>query len=106
MLEVLDFLAELTQHIPPKEVQLIRWYGLYSSRIKGRWPGMLYIAKRSPVGWKAQYSESEETASNADFDPFPDADPVDSICKSGPGRGYWRRSMRSILLYVRSADRR
>ncbi len=36
MFDALDFLAELTQHIPPKGVQLIRCYGLYSSRIKGR----------------------------------------------------------------------
>ena len=32
MFNALDFLAELTQHIPPKGVQLIRRYGLHSSR--------------------------------------------------------------------------
>lgn len=31
-----DFIAELTQHIPPKYKHLIRYYGLYSSRTKGR----------------------------------------------------------------------
>ena len=35
MFEACDFLAELTQHIPPKGVQLIRRYGLYSSRTIG-----------------------------------------------------------------------
>ena len=35
MFDALDFLAELTQHIPPKGTQLIRRYGLYSSRIRG-----------------------------------------------------------------------
>jgi len=30
-----DFIAELTQHIPPKHKHLIRYYGLYSSRTKG-----------------------------------------------------------------------
>ena len=30
----LDFLAELTQHVPPKGLQLIRRYGLYASRTK------------------------------------------------------------------------
>ncbi len=30
-----DFIAELTQHIPPKHKHLIRYYGLYSSRSKG-----------------------------------------------------------------------
>jgi SOS response regulatory protein OraA/RecX len=33
---VLDFIAELTQHIPPKGKHLIRYYGLYSSRTMGK----------------------------------------------------------------------
>jgi Putative transposase len=32
----LDFIAELTQHIPPKHKHLIRYYGLYASRTKGK----------------------------------------------------------------------
>jgi len=31
-----DFIAELTQHVPPKHKHLIRYYGLYSSRTKGK----------------------------------------------------------------------
>ncbi|MBA7704139.1 hypothetical protein ES703_112939 [subsurface metagenome] len=31
-----DFIAELTQHIPSKHKHLIRYYGLYSSRTKGK----------------------------------------------------------------------
>ena len=31
-----DFIAELTQHIPPKHKHLICYYGLYSSRTKGK----------------------------------------------------------------------
>jgi hypothetical protein len=31
-----DFIAELTQHIPPKGKHLIRYYGLYSSRTLGK----------------------------------------------------------------------
>ena len=31
-----DFIAELTQHIPPKHKHLIRYYGLYSSITKGK----------------------------------------------------------------------
>ena len=34
--EATDFIAELTQHIPPKHKQYIRYYGLYSSRGKGK----------------------------------------------------------------------
>jgi hypothetical protein len=47
MVNALDFLAELTQHIPPKGEQLIRRYGLYSSRIKGSCDVMSYIVERA-----------------------------------------------------------
>jgi hypothetical protein len=33
--DVLDFIAELTQHIPDKGAQLIRYYGWYSNRSRG-----------------------------------------------------------------------
>jgi hypothetical protein len=36
MFHVLDFLAEYTRHIPPKRPELIRRYGLYACRRKGR----------------------------------------------------------------------
>ena len=36
LFKALDFIAELTQHIPPKHKHLIRYYGLYSSRTKGK----------------------------------------------------------------------
>jgi len=32
LFDALDFLAELTQHVPPKGVRLIRRYWLYSCR--------------------------------------------------------------------------
>jgi hypothetical protein len=33
--DVLDFIAELTQHVPDKGIQLIRYYGWYSNRSRG-----------------------------------------------------------------------
>jgi hypothetical protein len=48
-----DFLAELTQHIPPKGIQYIRRYGLYSSRTKGNWSEHTEITRHAPEGWKA-----------------------------------------------------
>ena len=48
--DALDFPAELTQHIPPKRLQLIRRHGLYASRTKGRWDQMPYVAERAPEG--------------------------------------------------------
>lgn len=62
MFDALDFLAELTQHIPPKGLQLIRRYGLYASRTKGRWQDMPWVAERAPDGWKTSHS----TVSGAD----------------------------------------
>ena len=35
ILSPLDFLAELTQHIPPKDSHLIRYYGWYSNKSRG-----------------------------------------------------------------------
>src|SRR6056297_303259 len=55
MLDALDFLAELTQHIPPKGLQLIRRYGLYASRTKGRWHEMRWVTERAPEGWRAAH---------------------------------------------------
>jgi hypothetical protein len=58
MFEALDFLAELTQHIPPKRLQLIRRYGLYASRTKGWWDRMPWVAERAPDSWKATHQNS------------------------------------------------
>ena len=58
MFDALDFLAELTQHIPPKRLQLIRRYGLYASRTKGRWDEMPWVAQRAPEGWKIAHQNS------------------------------------------------
>ena len=35
--DALDFIALITCHIPPKHKQLIRRYGVYASRSKGKW---------------------------------------------------------------------
>ena len=53
-----DFLAELTQHIPPKSIQYIRRYGLYASRTRGKWTEHPEIIKHAPSGWKAAQQES------------------------------------------------
>ena len=64
LFDPLDFLAELTQHIPPARVQLIRRYGLYSSRSKGHWTRMPYVLQRAPPGWTSQNDQTAATASN------------------------------------------
>ena len=54
MFDALDFFAELTQHIPPERSQLIRRYGVYASRTKGRWNEMPWVAERAPEGHKSK----------------------------------------------------
>jgi len=55
MFDALEFLAELTQHIPPKRLRLIRRYGLYASRTKRRWHEMPWVAERAPERWRASH---------------------------------------------------
>jgi len=78
MFNALDFLAELTQHIPPKGVQLIRRYGLYSSRIKGAWDDMPSVTERAPAGWREEHVGIEVSDATIDFDSFSEDDSVDS----------------------------
>lgn len=79
MFEACDFLAELTQHIPPKGVQLIRRYGLYSSRIKGAWETMPHVVERAPEGWKKSHEQQVGPPTPDDILPSEDADfPDDS----------------------------
>ena len=52
MFEGCDFLAELTQYIPPKGIQYIRRYGTYASRTRGKWSEHPEIVRHAPEGWK------------------------------------------------------
>ena len=78
MFEATDFLAELTQHIPPKGVQLIRRYGLYSSRIKGNWENIPAVAERAPAGWKKQHGMVPQVCDAESFDPLSDTDSAEA----------------------------
>ncbi len=64
LFDALDFLAELTQHLPPKGVRLIRRYGLYASRTKGRWTTMPYVAELAPAGWRKSHPDSGRNTSS------------------------------------------
>lgn len=58
ILEPLDFLAEFTQHIPPKGSHLIRYYGWYSNQSLG----MRKKAEAETSAVASASSSSEETA--------------------------------------------
>ncbi len=49
--DAVDFIALVTAHIPPKNKQYIRRYGLYSSRTRGIWIRSEHIQKLAPKGW-------------------------------------------------------
>jgi hypothetical protein len=76
LFDALEFLAELTQHIPPRRVQLIRRYGLYSSRTKGRWSQMPHVAARSPEGWRASHASEASVPQDPGFEPLDDGEEV------------------------------
>ena len=77
-----ELLDELTQHIPPKGTQLMRRYGLYSSRIKGRWEEMDYVADRAPQGWRTEHERSADSDQTAlGFTPLADSQEIDSTAR-------------------------
>ena len=57
-----DFIAHLTQFIPPWGVRLIHYYGLYSSRCKARWQALAHIARVAPQGWRQSHAEPMSSA--------------------------------------------
>jgi len=59
----------LTQHVPPKGLQLIRRYRLYSSRIKGRWEQLGHISRQAPAGWRQQHGQATNVEDNQGFEP-------------------------------------
>ena len=55
--DALDFLALATSFIPPQGVRLIRYYGLYSSRSRWKWPLWQHVAAHAPLGWKRTHEQ-------------------------------------------------
>ncbi len=52
LLGALDFIAELTQHIPARGLRTIRYYGLYSSRSRAKGPQWQHVVAHAPAGWR------------------------------------------------------
>jgi hypothetical protein len=91
-----DFLAELTQHIPPKGVQLIRRYGLYSSRIKGAWETMPHVAERAPDGWKKSHEQQSVLPAPDGFVPPDDEELPDESPDVRSYRKAWARLLSKV----------
>ena len=65
MFDALDFIAEVTAHIPPKNKQYIRRYGVYASRTRGIWKRNTHIVKLAPSVWKEKYNQNTENDESA-----------------------------------------
>ena len=63
---VLDFIALVTTHIPPKNKQYIRRYGLYSSRGRGKWNEKEHLCRLAPGGWKEKQDVYAEKTDGED----------------------------------------
>ena len=50
-----DFIAEFTQHIPPKGTHYIRRYGLYASRSRGTWSRQAHLVRLAGSAWHAAH---------------------------------------------------
>jgi hypothetical protein len=96
MFNACDFLAELTQHIPPKGLQLIRRYGLYSSRIKGAWEFMPHVAERAPAGWRSRHESQTGTSNPEDFETFENTDFSDDSPDTQAYRKAWARLLSKV----------
>ena len=89
MMDGAEFIRELVQHIPPKRIQLIRRYGLYSSRGKGRWNEMEYVAERAPQAWKEAHAVQHEAPA---FEPIPESQTVDQAA----AKSAWARLLAKV----------
>ena len=92
MFDALDFLAELMQHIPPKGLQLIRRYGLYASRTKGRWEQMPWVAQRAPEAWKAAH-QRDGVADDLEYESLSDRDEEVTV---DPHKRAWARLLAKV----------
>ena len=96
-----DFVAALTQHIPPPafrirellgpaKVHLVRYYGLYSSRTKGVWKDASYIVRLAPEGWIKKQEEQDTV--------YDDAEVQSKDVMESAKRSAWARLIRQSLV--------
>ncbi|MBE3038667.1 MAG: transposase [Chloroflexi bacterium] len=64
----LDFIAQLTLHIPPRGRHLVRRYGLYSSRARGAWKDRPALRARAPQRWYGRQAVEPPTPTDASKD--------------------------------------
>ena len=68
-----EFIGLAAQHIPVPRVRLIRYFGLYLSKSKGKWQLWEHVIKHAPKGWKDEsglerHEEETEVEEICDID--------------------------------------
>jgi hypothetical protein len=77
-----DFIAAATLFIPPQGVRVIKYFGLYASRSRWRWPQWDHIIRHAPQGWKEAHGVAD-----TDSSPQPSSATVpESACRSAWAR--------------------
>jgi DNA-directed RNA polymerase subunit RPC12/RpoP len=64
----LDFIAQVTLHIPPRGKHLMRRYGLYSSRGRGTWKERPAIRSHAPASWYGRKAADDPVLPDAPKD--------------------------------------
>jgi hypothetical protein len=78
--DVRDFIAAATVCIPPQGVRLIRYFGLYASRSRWKWPQWYHVVRYAPAGWRETHGVQGD-----DSRPQPPPCTVpESACRSAP----------------------
>lgn len=90
LFEATDFIALLTQHLPPKGAQYIRRYGLYSSRSRGKWIEKPYVVRLAPDGWRQKHLDSPDSPETQK-----EYNPDCSVC-SAESRAAWARLIAKV----------
>jgi hypothetical protein len=87
----LDFIAQVTLHVPPRGKHLVRRYGLYSSRGRGTWKSRVALRSRAPASWYGRNATADPASSVTPMDRE-----VDALCR--------RRAWARLLAKVHAID--
>ena len=72
-----EFVDQLVAHLPPRRAQLVRRYGIYSSRVRSKWVDMPKITRFAPEGWtkahEAELELAQDSPESAELPEVPDS---------------------------------
>lgn len=72
-----EFIDQLVAHLAPRRAQLVRRYGIYSSRVRSKWSEMPKITRFAPAGWakahEAELEPAEVSTETVELPELPDS---------------------------------